>query len=157
MAVFTYGANNISFQTFETWSNGITESINIGLTGAVSDFYPANSAPYQVSEIAPSTSIFYGSFVAETGGTVELTAPYTQAAGSTITVKNFLISTYSITVAAAAAYPYTFHSWRDAADGGGNQISTNATLTLTDADSTDVSVFYAYFTTTHIDPTDTAY
>jgi len=152
MAVFTYGANNISFETFQTWSNGITQSINIGLTGAVSDFYPTNAAPFQVSEIAPNTSIFYGNFVADNGGTVELSAPYTVAATTSITVKNLLISTYSITAVAAATYPYTFHSWRDATGGGGNQISTNTTLTLTDSDNTSVVNFYAYFTTSHIDP-----
>lgn len=152
MAVYTYGANNISFGTFNTWSNNVEEQANTSLSGSLSDFYPTQAAPFQVSEFAPNTSIFYGSFVAETGGTVELTAPYTQAAGYIITVKNFLISTYSLTVVAAATYPYTFHSWRDAASGGGNQISTNATLTLVDTDNTEVSVFYAYFTTTHIDP-----
>ena len=152
MAVFTYGANNISFETFQTWSNGISASTNIGLTGTVSDFYPTNSAPFEVSEIAPNTSIFYGNFIADNGGTVELTAPYTVASTTSITVKNLLISTYSITAVASATYPYTFHSWRTATGGGGSQISTNTTLTLTDTDSTTVVSFYAYFTTSHIDP-----
>ena len=155
MAVFTYGANNISFETFQTWSNNITQSTNIELSVALNDFYPANSAPFQVSEIAPSTSIFYGTINADTGGTVELTAPYTVAATQTIPVKNLLISTYSITIVAAANYPYTFHSWRTATGGGGTQLSTSATLTLTDTDHTAVTQFYAYFTTTHINPGDT--
>lgn len=157
MAVFTYGANNISFESFTTWSNGITESINVGLQNVVSDFYPTNAAPFQVSEFAPNTSIFYGNISADTGGTVELTAPYTVASTASFTIKNLLISTYSVTIAASANYPYTFHSWRDATGGGGSSLSTNSTLTLTDTDHTGVTTFYAYFTTTHIDPTDTSF
>lgn len=158
MAVFTYGANNISFETFQTWSNAlITQSTNLGLADALSDFYPANSAPFQVSEIAPNTSIFYASVTAETGGTVAMSAPYTVAATTSFVAKNLLISTYSVTLVAAANYPYTFHSWRTATGGGGTQLSTSATLTLTDADHTDVGIFYAYFTTTHINPGDTAF
>jgi hypothetical protein len=155
MAVFTYGANNISFESFTTWSNNITQSTNIELSIALNDFDPAIEAPFQVSDIAPSTSIFYGVMYADTGGTIELTAPYTVASTQTIPVKNFLISSYSLTVVASANYPYVFHSWRTATDGGGESISTSATLTLTDTDHTDVTEFYAYFTTSHIDPTDT--
>ena len=155
MAVFTYGANNISFETFQTWSNNITQSTNIDLHVALNDFYPANSAPFKVSEIAPNTSIFYGNVVADTGGTVNMTAPYTVAATTSFTVKNLLISTYSITIAASANYPYTFDSWRDSTGGGGNQLSTNSTLTLTDIDHVGVTTFYAYFTTSHINPGDT--
>lgn len=157
MAVFTYGANNISFQTFQTWSNDVSAQADTSLSSALNDFYPTNAAPFQVSEFAPNTSIFYGVITADTGGTVELTAPYTVGSTSTFTVKNLLISTYSITIAASANYPYAFHSWRDATGGGGTSLSTNSTLTLTDTDHTSVTTFYAYFTTSHIDPTDTAY
>ena len=157
MAVFTYGANNISFESFTTWSNGITESINVGLTAAVSDFSPANSAPFQISEFAPNTSIFYANITANTGGTVSMSAPYTVAGTTSFTVKNLLISTYSVTIAASANYPYTFDSWRDATGGGGSQLSTNSTLTLTETDHTSVTTFYAYFTTSHINPGDTNY
>lgn len=152
MAVYTYGANNISFDTFRTWSNSVSAQANTSLTTAVNDFSPANAAPYQVSEFAPSTSIFYGSVVAGTGGTVKLTAPYTVAATSSFTVKNLLISSYSVTMVAETAYPYVFNSWRTAASGGGTQVSTSATLTLTSADHTGVVTFYAYFTTTHVTP-----
>lgn len=152
MAVYTYGANNISFDTFRTWSNSVSAQANTSLTTSVNDFHPANAAPYQVSEFAPSTSIFYGTVTAGTGGTVSLTAPYTQGATSTFTVKNLLISTHSITLVAAATYPYTFNSWRTATGGGGSQLSTSATLTLTSGDHTGVVTFFAYFTTTHISP-----
>ena len=152
MAVYTYGANNISFGTFNTWSNNVAAQANTSLSGSLSDFYPTQAAPFQVSEFAPNTSIFYGTINADNGGTVELTSPYTVTSTTSFTVKNLLISTYSITIAASATYPYTFHSWRDATDGGGSQLSTNSTLTLTDIDHTGVVNFYAYFTTTHIDP-----
>lgn len=152
MAVFTYGSNNISFQTFQTWSNDVTAQANTSLASAVNDFYPTNAAPFQVSEFSPNTSIFYGVISADNGGTVALSAPYTVAATTSFTVKNLLISTYSITAVASATYPYVFDSWRDATGGGGNQVSTNSTLTLTEIDHTGVTTFYAYFTTSHIDP-----
>lgn len=152
MAVYTYGANNITFSSFETWSNSITTSLNIDLNIAVNDFHPANSAPFQVSEFAPNTSIFYGAVTADGGGTVAMTAPYTVSATSGFTVKNFLISTYSLTIVATANYPFTFNSWRNAPAGGGTSLSTSATLTLTANDHTSVTTFYAHFTSTHIDP-----
>ena len=152
MAVFTYGANNISFDTFRTWSNSVSVQANTSLTTAVNDFHPANAAPYQVSEFAPSTSIFYGGVIAGTGGTVSMTAPYTVGATSSFTVKNLLISSFSVTLVANTAYPYVFNSWRTAASGGGSQISTSATLTLTSGIHTGVVNFYAYFTTTHVTP-----
>tara|TARA_B110000503_G_C7172509_1_gene425039 strand:- start:10599 stop:11057 length:459 start_codon:yes stop_codon:yes gene_type:complete len=152
MAVYSYGANNISFDTFRTWANGISAQANTSLTTALGDFHPANAAPFLVSEFAPNTSIFYGGFAAGTGGTVSLTAPYAVAAGASFSVKNFLISTYTLTAVAATAYPWVFHSWRTAASGGGTQISTSATLTLTNVDSIAVGTFYAYFTTTHLVP-----
>jgi len=155
MAVYTYGANNISFGTFNTWSNNVLAQADTSLSSSLSDFYPAQAAPFQVSEIAPSTSIFYGTITANTGGTVALSAPYTVGATTSFEVKNLLISTYSVTIVASANYPYTFDSWRDATGGGGNQLSTSATLTLTELDHTGVSTFYAYFTTTHINPGDT--
>ena len=123
MAVYTYGANNISFDTFETWSNGISSSLQERrLSVAVQDFYPTNSAPFAVSEFAPNSAIFYGAFFAGTGGT---------------------------------AYPYVFHSWRTAINGGGTLLSNSSTLTLIDTDHTAVVEFHAYFTTTHINPADT--
>lgn len=158
MAVYTYGASNVTFESFQTWSNSITSSQNIELGIAVNDMYPANAAPFQISDFAPNTSIFYGVFHPEDGGSVSITAPYTVAASTTaITAKNILISTYAITVVAASNYPFTFHSWRDAAAGAGTSLSTNATLTLTDVDHTGVETFYAYFTTSHINPYDTAF
>ena len=152
MAVYTYGASDISFSSFNTWANNVGVEANTSLSGSLSDFYPTNAAPFQVSEFSPNTSIFYGTVTAENGGNVELTAPYTVAQTTTFKVKNFLISTYSITMVATATYPYSFHSWRDASGGLGNQLSTNTSLTLTDVDHTGVTVFYAYFTTSHIDP-----
>ena len=152
MAVFTYGANNISFGTFNTWANNVSVQADTSLSSSLSDFFPAQAAPFQVSEIAPNTSIFYADIIADNGGTVSLSAPYTVADTTSFTVKNLLISTYSVTIVATATYPYTFNSWRDATGGGGSQLSTNATLTLTDVDHTGVTAFYAYFTTTHIDP-----
>ena len=156
MAVYTYGANNISFDTFETWSNGISSSLQERkLSVAVQDFYPTNSAPFAVSEFAPNSAIFYGAFFAGTGGTVKLTAPYTVLSAASFTARNVLISSYSLTVVAETSYPYVFHSWRTATNGGGTLLSNSSTLTLIDTDHTAVVEFHAYFTTTHINPSDT--
>lgn len=154
MAVFTYGANDISIGTFNTWANNVSAQANTSLSSSLSDFDPANAAPFQVSEIAPNSAIFYGQVIAGTGGGVALSAPYTVANTTSFTVKNILIDDYSLSLVATAVYPYTFDSWRDAADGGGSQLSTNATLSLTETDHTGVTVFYAHFSSTHTDPTD---
>ena len=104
MAVYTYGASNVTFSSFETWSNSITSSTNIDLATAVNDMYPANAAPFQVSEFSPNTSIFYGQFIPEDGGSISMTAPYTVAASSVAFIaKNIIISTYAITVVASNA------------------------------------------------------
>ncbi len=151
MSRYTYGASGpIAFSTFDTWANNVSSDTNTGLDNALSDFYPTQSAPYEASLLLNS-AIFYGNVVAGTGGTVAMTAPYSQGATSSFTLKNFDTNDYSLTLVASATYPYTFHSWRTAAGGGGSQLSTSATYTPTGG-ALDTATFYAYFTTTHISP-----
>lgn len=148
MAIYTYGSGTIAFNTFQTWANNVNSSTNITLSDATSDFSPANSAPFSVSEFAPNTVIFYGSLVAGTGGNVSVTAPYTSGTSTSITVKNVLLSSYSVSITAVQTYPYVFHSWRTASGGGGTQLSTSATLTISNASSTTIknpTTYYAYF------------
>lgn len=153
MARFTYGTNNIEYQTFNSWSNALDSgnTSNISASSAFSEFNPAITSDYAASFLQGS-SVFYGSVVAGTGGNVDISAPYTVAATTNITVKNVNVTNTSITINATTSYPWVFDSWRTAAGGGGSQISTNATLTVTDAAVADHTVYYAYFTTTHIDP-----
>ena len=153
MARFTYGTNNIEYQTFNSWSNALDSSntTNISASVAFSEFIPDQSGSYAASFLQGS-SIFYGSVIAGTGGNVDISAPYTVAATNNITVKNVNVTNTSITANATTSYPYVFDSWRTAAGGGGSQISTNATITITDAAIADHSAYYAHFTTTHIDP-----
>lgn len=153
MARFTYGANNVEYQTFNSWSNALDSgnTTNISASIAYSEFIPDQSGSYAASYLQNS-SVFYGSLVAGTGGTVAITAPYTADAASSITVKNLNITNTSLTIVAATSYPWVFDSWRTAAGGGGSQISTNATLTVNDDSAADHAVYYAYFTTTHLDP-----
>ena len=153
MARFTYGTNNIEYQTFNSWSNALDSenTSNISASSAFSEFNPAITSDYAASFLQGS-SVFYGSVVAGTGGSVDISAPYTVAATTNITVKNVNVTNTSITINATTSYPWVFDSWRTAAGGGGSQISTNATLTVTDAAVADHTVYYAYFTTTHIDP-----
>ena len=42
MAVYSYGANNISFDTFRTWANDISAQANTSLSDALGDFHPTN-------------------------------------------------------------------------------------------------------------------
>jgi len=160
MAVYGYGnlATNVSFSTFDAWSNSYSSNSNISLTTVMTGLEPADSAPHQVSEIR-GNNFLYGSVVAETGGTVAVTAGYTQAAFTTHTLLNVNFNTISsVTLTATATYPYTFHSFRDGSGGAGSALSTTGagtttgTITLTASTHTGVSTFYAYFTTTHVSP-----
>lgn len=158
MAVQSYGTTNISFSTFDTWSNQFSSNSNISLNTLMDNLTPADSAPHQVSELR-SNAFLYGSVIAGTGGTVSVTSGYTQSAASSFTLANVNFgSIASITLTATATYPYTFHSWRTAASGGGSSLgttgqgTTTGTLTLTSGAHTSVGTFYAYFTTTHVDP-----
>ena len=158
MAVHTYTTTNVSFSSFDIWSNaGFTNDTNITLSTVLTDAHPAASAPHSVSELY-NTSWLYGNTVAETGGVVQVTSPYTSASGTNITFKNVDLGLNNVTLTATATYPYTFHSFRDATGGGGSALSTTGqgtttgTITLTSATFTSVSTFYAYFTTTHVSP-----
>ena len=151
MARFTYGSNNVEFQTFSSWSNALADNNNVSASTAFSEFIPDQSGSYAASFLQNS-SMFYGSVVGGHGGTVAITAPYTVTATKTITVKNVNITNTSIALSATTSYPYVFDSWRTAASGSGDSISTNANVTLTDDTAADHDVYYAHFTTTHVDP-----
>lgn len=158
MAVSTYNTTNIAWSSFDTWSNYYSSDSNISISTVLSNVTPADSAPYQASEIR-SNAFLYGSVVAETGGTVQVTSGYTQTSAASFTLANVnFASITTITIQADASYPYTFHSFRDASGGGGSALSTTGTgtttgtITLSATTHTGVSTFYAYFTTTHVDP-----
>jgi hypothetical protein len=153
MARFTYGSTNIEYQTFNSWSNALDSEVtsNISASVAYSEFNPAQTSDYAASYLQGS-SVFYGSVQAGTGGTVSITAPYTVAATSTISVKNLNITNTSLTIVATTSYPWVFDSWRTATGGGGSQVSTNSTLTISDDTAADHNQYHAYFTTTHLDP-----
>ena len=148
MAIFTYGANNISFGTFNTWANNVSVQANTSLSSSLSDFHPANAAPFQVSEIAPSTVVFYGFVQGAIGGNVSLTSPYTVTSTASFYVKNLLLTTYSVTLVALPTYPSVFDSWRTETGGAGTVILTSAKLTITNGSSTtlkDPTEYHAWF------------
>jgi len=158
MAVAAYSTTNISWSSFDTWSTQYASDSNISLATVMSNLQPADSAPYAASELR-SNAFLYGTVIAGTGGTVAVTSGYTEAATSSFTLKNVnFASVASVTITATASYPYTFHSFRTAASGGGTELSTtgqgttSGTITLTSGTHTGVGTFYAYFTTTHVDP-----
>lgn len=158
MAVYTYGANNISWSSFDDWSNQFASQANLSLNTLMDNLEPADSAPHAASELR-SNAFLYGSVVAGTGGTVSVTSGYSQSATSSFTLRNVnFASISSITLTATATYPYTFHSWRTAAGSGGSSLgttgqgTTTGTLTLTSGTATGVGTIYAYFTTTHVSP-----
>jgi len=147
MAVYTYGTTNISFSTFDTWSNGVASDSNVTMNNALSDAVPANSNPTSASEIY-NNNWFYGSLQVSTGGYVDITATGYSVADSTgATFKNVNLDESNLTLVAdeTAAYPRTFVRWRRGGSGGA-EISTSTTLTLTSANETATTVFYAEFT-----------
>lgn len=151
MAEKNYGANNINWGSFDEWSQTYSSNSNISIAAAKGNMFPAQSAPWQASTLR-NQNIFYGRLIAGTGGTVQVSNPYSSGAGLDITIKQVFIDSHDVVIQANATYPYTFNSWRDAADGGGNSISTSNPLTITQGDSTAYSVIYAHFTTTHSSP-----
>jgi len=148
MAVKTYSTSDINFGSFDEWSNAnFTDDTNITLSTVLTDAYPAHSASYGVGEIY-NRSWFYGDVHSTGNGTVAVTTPYSSGTSTgTITIKNVDYSVYSsVVLSAVGTYPYNFSEWRTASGGGGTQLSTSATLTLTVSDHTSVTDFYAYFT-----------
>ena len=155
MAQHNYGSDNVNFGTFDTWANSISSDANVSLETANAEFNPdRSSAPFEMSDFR-NQSIFYGNLHVGVGGTAKVTGPYTGAeveGESSQVIKNVLIDSNNVVLTAVAVYPYAFHSWRTAANGEGTQLGTNATLTITDGDHSDVEDFHAYFTTTHSSP-----
>lgn len=153
MSYHSYGASGpINFSTFDIWANNVSSDTNAGIDNALSDWYPAQSAPYQASLLL-GASCFYGTFVAETGGTISITTAGMASSSTTTNIvgKNMDLTSDNPSVVASASYPYTFHSWRTASGGGGTQVTTSATLTITTG-TTQSTTYYAYFTTTHVTP-----
>ena len=74
MARFTYGANNVEFQTFSSWSNALADNNNVSASTAFSEFIPDQSGSYAASFLQNS-SMFYGSVVGGHGGNVAITEP----------------------------------------------------------------------------------
>ncbi len=147
MAVHTYGTTNIAFSSFDTWSNNVSSDSNVTMNDALGDAVPSNSNPTSASEIY-NNNWFYGSLQVSTGGYVDISATgYSVADSQGATIKNVNLDESNLTLTAdeSAAYPRTFVRWR-AGGSGGSQISTNTTLTLTAADQTSTTVFYAEFT-----------
>ena len=146
MAVYTYGAT-VAFSTFDTWANNVSSDSNVTMGNALSDAVPTNSNPTQASEIA-NKSWFYGTLQVSTGGYVDISATgYSVADSQGATIKNVDLDTSNLTLTAdeTAAYPRTFVRWRRGGSGGA-QIQTAEALTLTDANETSTTVFYAEFT-----------
>ena len=73
MAVHTYGTTNISFSSFDIWSNGVSSDSNVTMNNALTDAAPANSNPTAASEIY-NNNWFYGSLQVSTGGYVDVSA-----------------------------------------------------------------------------------
>lgn len=147
MAVYTYGTTNMSFGTFYIWSNGVSSNSNVTMNDALSDAVPANSNPTQASEIY-NNSWFYGQLQVSTGGFVDISGAYSVGnVSTTTTLKNVNLDLNNLVLTAdeAAAYPRTFVRWRSGGSGG-TQIQTGEVLTLTAANHTGVTVFYAEFT-----------
>jgi hypothetical protein len=146
MAVYTYGAE-VSFATFDTWSNGISSDENVTMNNCLTDAVPTNSNPTQASEIH-NRNWFYGTLQVSSNGFVDISATGYSVSDSTGTViKNVDLDTSNLTLTAdeTAAYPDTFVRWRRGGSGG-DQIQTAEALTLTTSNETSTTIFYAEFT-----------
>lgn len=148
MAVHTYGTTNISFSSFDTWSNNVASDSNVTMNDALGDAVPSNSNPTSASEIY-NNNWFHGQLQVSTGGYVDVSATgYSVAdATGTSTLKNVNLDESNLTLTAdeTAAYPRTFVRWRRGSSGGA-EISTNTVLTLTSGTETSTTLFYAEFT-----------
>lgn len=148
MAVHTYGTTNISFSSFDIWSNGVSSDSNVTMNNALSDASPANTNPTAASEIY-NNNWFHGELQVSTGGFVDVSAgSYSLSdVSTTTTLKNVNLDLNNLTLTAdeAQAYPRTFVRWR-AGGSGGSEIQTAEALTLTSATQTSTTVFYAEFT-----------
>jgi len=126
MAVYTYGTTNISFSTFDIWSNGVASDSNVTMTNALSDAAPTNTNPTAASEIY-NNNWFYGQLQVSAGGYVDVAAgTYTLSnVSTTTTLKNVNLDLNNLVLTAdeAAAYPRTFVRWR-AGGSGGAEIQT---------------------------------
>jgi len=148
MAVHTYGTTNISFSSFDIWSNGVSSDSNVTMNNALTDAAPANTNPTAASEIY-NNNWFYGSLQVSTGGYVDVSAgSYSLTdVSTTTTLKNVNLDLNNLVLTAdeTAAYPRTFVRWR-AGSSSGSEIQTGEVLTLTSATQTSTTVFYAEFT-----------
>ena len=148
MAVYTYGTTNISFGTFNIWSNGVASNSNVTMGNALSDAVPADTVPTQASEIY-NNSWFYGTLQVSAGGYVDISAggSYSVADSTGATLKNVNLDLNNLVLTAdeTAAYPRTFVRWR-AGGSTGAEIQTGEVLTLSSAVQTSTTVFYAEFT-----------
>ena len=148
MAVYTYGTTNISFGTFNVWSNGVSSNVNVTMNDALSDAAPSNANPTAASEIY-NNNWFYGSIEVSTGGFVDVAAgSYTVADQTgTLALKNVNLDLNNLTLTAdeAQAYPRTFNRWRRDSSSGA-EIQTAEALTITSGTETSTTLFYAEFT-----------
>jgi len=147
MAVHTYGTTNIAFSSFDTWSNNVSSDSNVTMNDALGDAVPSNSNPTSASEIY-NNNWFYGTLQVSTGGYVDISATgYSVADSQGATLKNVNLDESNLTLTAdeTAAYPRTFVRWR-AGGASGTEIQTNEVLTLTSANQTSTTIFYAEFT-----------
>ena len=148
MAVYTYGASNISFGTFYIWSNGVASNSNVTIGDALNDAVPAESVPNQASEIS-NNNWFYGTLQVSTGGYVDISAggSYSVADSTGATIKNVNLDLNNLVLSAdeTAAYPRTFVRWRSGG-AGGSEIQTGEVLTLKSDNNTGVKGLYEEFT-----------
>jgi len=149
MAVYTYGTTNISFSSFDTWSNNVSSDSNVTMGNALGDASPSNSNPTSASEIYDN-NWFYGTLQVSTGGFVDVSGPGSYSlsdVSTTTTLKNCNLDLGNLTLTAdeTAAYPRTFVRWR-AGGSSGSEIQTAEALTLTTSNQTSTTIFYAEFT-----------
>lgn len=150
MAVYTYGATNVSWSSTDSWANEINGLSNIhtsGSAGAWADDMYTLPGPSSISvgTELKSQAIFYGQVTANANGSVRVSSPYTTSyTTGTITIKNVNLSVHgAVVLQASPTYPYIFQGWTTNNTG---VIGTSTSLTLNSTTATTSTTFYANFT-----------
>ena len=156
MAVYSYGATNISWTSTDNWANQVTDTLDVSVSGSsgtegwcrdiVDDPGATNIS---VNNELKSNKLFYGTLHTKANVSAQVTLPYTSTSisqnSSQVIKNNSYNDNATVRLVASPTYPYVFQKWTSDS-GGSTSLSTSATLNLTATDHTSVTNFYAHVT-----------
>ena len=158
MAVHTYGATNISFSSFDEWSNQFSSDSDVSLNTLMDNLEPGDTAPHSVSELRNNSFLYGDVSVSGAPGTVRVSSGYTgqNATSSSFALKNVNFDDVSsVTITAQCAYPNYLEGFYSGPNGTGDLLrdysepATTGDLSLTSTTFQEVDHIYAYFVNAH--------